>query len=388
MEDKKDYRITIYEKSDSIDINEVKQGDIFKNIPYYCPDFLKRSQFNQDLGKLKDESIDIFSNVMKTGGVELVESIIFPTWAILASQDCDIREGYDLIFYPIVKYKEPLEHDDFKKFVEKDIRDWNRYMFLPKNYIEKPEIGPFRILFQSPFYISYEIIEKNLRYSWVSHINKSAIKVFQGKITHFFTRTPIDELIFLDRNEIEEYFKQKWQKCWKDINDKPYEKSASSVVQKVIELYFSLKSEKNETIYENLKIIDITLIENMCQLMEKSWILNEIPNYRKKYKDFFNNKMENYHDGFFKVIDYMLFEAGSGFDEFINLNLKLKSYVQDSPEFLKFAEEELKNSLNKMKLSVLQKIVESIITQKEKYLSYYEPFIILREFLSKIGVIG
>ncbi|KKM94400.1 hypothetical protein LCGC14_1198750 [marine sediment metagenome] len=191
-------KILTFNYQKAINIKEIQQGDIFRNIPYYSPDFLLKSSLNEDNTKIKNEVESIFEDIIRKSNVINTKSIIFPTWAILGSQECDIRSGFDLIFFPLVKYKEINKQDVLITFIEKEIQEWTRYMYIPKSDLEDNKFGPFRVLLQNPFYISYEIVEKHLKYCWVTHIVEKARRVFVGKITNLFTRTPVDELVFIE----------------------------------------------------------------------------------------------------------------------------------------------------------------------------------------------
>lgn len=376
----------IYETKDEIDIKEIRQGDIFKNIPYYSPDFLMKN-LNQDNQEIKNETENIFQEIMRNGEVLAVESVIFPTWAILASQDCDIRKDYDLLFFPIVKYKELKEQDNKKKFIEDDIREWNRFMFLPKNYIDSSKVGPFRVLLQNPFYLSYEILEKNIKYCWVSHISDKARKIFLGKITNFFTRLPFDELIFLEFSEIEEYFQIKWLDAWNN-KEKEFEESANELIDKIIELYYSFKEEEKDLDLKKIKIVDTELINQIFELIKKNCILKQKHEFEDLCNKFNEKKTDNCFSEFFNLIDKAIHAKDNIFEMFKGINEQINQFNDDNdPDFITFKDKFIKDDFQSLNLDLLKVRTQSALNQKEKYLTYCKPFERLKEFCERVELI-
>jgi len=386
MEKKK--QILTYNYKEAINIKEIQQGDIFRNIPYYSPDFLLKSSINEIKIKIDNEAESIFEDIIKNGNVIITKSIIFPTWAILGSQECDIRRGYDLIFFPLVKYKEIDKQDELVNFIEKNIQEWTRYMYIPKSDLVDNRHGPFRVLLQNPFYISYEIVEKNLDYCWVTHIVEKARRVFVGKITNLFTRTPVDELIFIEFDQIEIYFQKKWLKAWNKNPHIPYEKSAYDIIDKIIEFYFLLKHENKQAKFQNFEIMPFNLLDEIINLTFKSWIFIEENPFLVFYKQLEGDKTINCFLKFYNFIDKAIYSENSVFASFKNhFNMIDQFEDEEEEEFLNYKENNIREDCREFSKDILCSRLESPVIQKETYLSYCKPFEKLRVFLTEIGIL-
>ncbi len=184
----------------------IKQGDIFTHLPYFSFDILVRSAKNNEK-PLKDQASEILTEVLEKGNTIQAETIISSTTAILGSQDCDIMSQYDLIFFPleIISQSEP---NKMIGYIRNNILEPTRFFYLPKLLPpESEEIGPFRVNFLYPFIIPYNFIFKNIEKCWIARINNDAKKAFIGKLSHFFSRIPIEEIIFLEVQQIIDYIK-------------------------------------------------------------------------------------------------------------------------------------------------------------------------------------
>ncbi|MFX1500213.1 MAG: hypothetical protein ACFFDH_04525 [Promethearchaeota archaeon] len=249
------------------------QGDIFKNLPLYTSNFLiNPAEMNPSTSK-------IIKNIIREKKPKLVESFLIPSWGILASQDCDILPNFDLIFYPMIKTKKAEEWDNIADFIKNSINNTTRSCYLPKietddgNY----QLGPFQVLFQKPFIIPYNILirEDILSKCWVARIIEPANRVFIGKLTNFFSRTPIDEVIFLENNEISKLINHFWKnEIWKEtkmrINERLFNK-AFEKVNEIINLLIMVnrKDDINEICFFNKELVnfiydklDLLLLEN------------------------------------------------------------------------------------------------------------------------------
>ncbi len=381
-------QILAYDYQKEINIKEIQQGDIFRNIPYYSPDFLLKSSINEINKKIENNVESIFEDIIIKGNVINAKSIIFPTWAILGSQECDIREGYDLIFFPLVKYKEIDKQDEFVKFIEKDIQEWTRYMYIPKSDLADNRFGPFRVLLQNPFYISFEIIKKNLEHCWATHIVEKARRVFVGKITNLFTRTPVDELVFIEFDQIENYFQKKWQKAWNKKQDKPYDKSTYEIIDKIIEFYFLLKHENKQVKFQEFKILPLNLLEEILNLTDKSWIFIEENPFISFYKQLKEDKTLNLFIRFYNFVDKTIYGEDSIFKtlkEHLALIQQFES--EEDGEFLNYKEKNIREDCHELSKNILCSRLESPTLQEEKFLSYCKPFEKLKGFLSEIGIL-
>lgn len=386
MEEKK--QILAYNCQKEINIKEIQQGDIFRNIPYYSPDFLLKSSLNKTNIEITNEVEDIFKDIIKKGSVINAKSIIFPTWAILGSQECDIRGGYDLIFFPLVKYTELEKQDEFVKFIEKDIQEWTRYMYVPKSDLADNRFGPFRVLLQNPFYISYEIIEKNLKHCWATHIVEKAKRVFVGKITNLFTRTPVDELVFIEFNQIENYFQEKWQKAWNKKETNPYDKSANDIIEKIMDYYFLLKHENEQVRFQEFKILPLNLLDEIIKLTDKSWIFMEKNPFISFYNQLKEDKTLNWFIRFYNFIDKTIYGEDSIFKAIKDRLILIQQFKsEEDREFLKFKEKNIREDYHEFSKNILYSRLESLTLQEEKFLSYCKPFEKLRGFLTEIGIL-
>ena len=193
----------------------ISQGDIFCNLPQLCYDFISESSSVQSNIKV-NRANEIIEEIIKTGTPKLIEMFYNPTWAILASQDCDIREGKDLIFYPLV-HDSSFELNKIIKQIEERIKNSTRALYLPQilssdNAFE----GPFRIIYHNPFNVPFDIIMRNNNNCWRARLIEPIRKMFIGKVSHFYSRTPMEEVLFLKIEEINSFIKENWDRYyWK-----------------------------------------------------------------------------------------------------------------------------------------------------------------------------
>ncbi len=386
MEEKK--QILAYNFQKDINIKEIQQGDIFRNIPYYSPDFLLKFSINDINLEITNEVESIFEDVIKNGNIITAKSIIIPTWAILGSQECDIRKGYDLIFYPLVKYKEIDEQKELVNFIERDIQEWTRAMYIPKYDLIDNRFGPFRVLLQNPFYISYEIIEKNLEHCWATHIVEKARRVFVGKITNLFTRTPVDGLIFIEFDQIENYFKKKWQKAWDKKQIKPYDKSAHEIIDKIVEFYFLLKHENEQVKFQEFRILPFNFLKEIFKLIDKTWIFTEENPFFSLNKQLEEDKILNWFIRFYNFVDKTIYAEDSIFKTIEDRLILIQQFEsEEDKKYVSYKEKNIREEYYKLSKNTLCSKLEELIIQKEVFLSYCEPFKKLREFLSEIGIL-
>ena len=385
MEEKK--QILAYNFQKDINIKEIQQGDIFRNIPYYSPDFLLKFSINDINIEITNEVESIFEDIIKNGNVISAKSIIFPTWAILGSQECDIRKGYDLIFFPLVKYKEIDEQKELVNFIEKDIQEWTRTMYIPKYDLIDNRFGPFRVLLQNPFYISYEIIEKHLEHCWATHIVEKARRVFVGKITNLFTRTPVDGLVFIEFDQIENYFKKKWQKAWDKKQIKPYDKTAYEITDKIVEFYFLLKHENEQAKFQELRILPFNFLDEIIKLTNDSWIFIEENPFISFYNQLVEDKTLNWFTRFYSFINKTIYGEDSIFKTNKDRLTSIQQFdSEEEREFLNYKEKNIRDDYQKFSKDILYSKLEAPTLQEEDFLSYCEPFKKLREFLNEIGI--
>lgn len=259
---------TIYKYRDMIE-NEllISQGDIFYNLPYLTYDQLIRSG-PDILYKFQNEKDEILTTILKNGGQVQVEGFIDAHWGILASQDCDIRPNKDLIFFPLEPTKSLYESPNIIKAIDENIKDTTRKLYLPR--ISPPDssktYGPFEIIFHNPFNVPYNLIIDNLEHCWKARIIEQARKIFIGKLSHFYSRIPIEEIIFLDNKEITKYFTKGWKDFWgykKDPEERFQEK-----ISRVKQVRDVLRLVKRELDLQNIFYYDLELINNIKKFLE------------------------------------------------------------------------------------------------------------------------
>lgn len=238
----------------------IRQGDIFKNLPQQSVDFLIQSK-PKIKRNLNNESPTILNKVIQEKKPIIAESIIIPSWGILASQDCDIRPNFDLLFYPMINTKTSHDWDTIDEFIKKAITDTTRKYYLPKfKPPNEPEYGPYQVIFQNPFIIPYNIINQNYSKCWVARIIEPAHRVFIGKLTHFYSRTPIDEFIFLENKEITRYITNYWKKeVWKNkFKTEILQKAINKITEiKNVLIFLGRKCDLSKIYFFNNKLIEI-----------------------------------------------------------------------------------------------------------------------------------
>ncbi len=261
---------TIYEYSYGDD-PPIRQGDIFFNLPYFNYDFLTKSK-PEKLDIPIDESEEILKKIVRDGGQIPVEGFYYSTWGILASQDCDNRKNRDLIFYPLIPVEALLESDNIIETVENKIVKSTRHVYIPKLILSNGnEHGPFEINFYNPFNVPYNILIENLEYCWKARLIEKARKVFIGKITHFYTRTPVDEFIFLENEEITSYLVSDWKNIWREKSAKKYKEGLVRISQ----IKKILKSVKRESDIDRIFYYDLFLVDKLKKiLLGMDWFSN------------------------------------------------------------------------------------------------------------------
>jgi len=260
--------ITIYKYRDMIK-NEllISQGDIFCNLPYLRYDFLIRSH-PDILDKFQNEKDEILTKILKNGGHLQVEGFIDAHWGILASQDCDILPKKDLIFFPLEPTKIFLPSENIINDIDAKIKDTTRRLYIPK--ISPPDAsrsyGPFEIIFHNPFNVPYNLIIENLKHCWKARIIEQARKIFIGKLSHFYSRIPIEEIIFLENEEITEYFNKGWKIFWKNKKD-PDERFQKKITR-IKQVRDVLRLVKREQDLQNIFYYDLDLLTNIKKFLE------------------------------------------------------------------------------------------------------------------------
>lgn len=247
---------TIYSyKNENEDSPPIMQGDIFYNLPIRSLDLIIKS-ISDEKKILENQTNLILEEIALNGRYILTESFIYPSWGILASQDCDIRSDFDLIFYPLIKTKAPEDVDNtIDNFLKQNIRETTRKYYLPElKPPHLPEFGPSYVLLQSPFIVPYNLlIDENIyKKSWCARINEPARRVFLGKLTNFYCRTPIDEYIFLKNSEITNLIEEYWKNL-----------TLKNSIKKLFEIKDALLYNKRKNDIQNILFINREIIKEL-----------------------------------------------------------------------------------------------------------------------------
>lgn len=279
--------LTIYKYSYEND-PPIQQGDIFCNLPYFNYDYLMKSRPIR-LKIPKNESDEILIEILQNGGQIPVESFYYCQWGILASQDCDIRPNRDLIFFPLIPVSSLMEEGNIVEAVENNIVKSTRHIYIPKlNTPEGDLYGPFEINFYNPFNVPYNLLLNNLQYCWKARLIEKARKVFIGKLTHFYSRTPVDEFIFLENEEITNYLISDWKNIWSEKSQDKYKEG----LMRIDQIKNVLKSVKREKDIESIFYYDLVLVDKVKDVLSGiDWFSNA-----KEMLDLLKSIKNNYKD--------------------------------------------------------------------------------------------
>ncbi|MFX1592333.1 MAG: hypothetical protein ACFFCL_06530 [Promethearchaeota archaeon] len=281
--------------------HRIRQGDIFKNIPYLSFDLLvKASPKKREI--LDDETENLFEEITENGKNILVETYLQSTLSILASQDCDIENDEDLIFLILEEY----ENVDFKNYknVKRELSTPTRSFYLPFLIIDGKKIGPLKVNFIEPIKIPNKLIKHKLKSLRVGKLIDSVKKTFAAKLSSFFNRIAITELVFYENELIQEYIYEIWINP--EMNDK-------EKLEKIREITVILKENEREH--------DLNFI-----YLERPVDINFVKNIKKKYIELhFGQEDQNINDLCDSIINIekiryeTLVNQQSKFNELINL---------------------------------------------------------------------
>lgn len=340
---------------------KLRQGDIFKNLPYHPKTFLLESTLSVKKG-FTNNSEEILKKVITSGSLVLTESLIVPLWGILASQDCDIRPNYDLIFYPLKKTKKSHEYEnegqDIKYFIDKAIKEPTRKCYLPRlKFPESGEsFGPFQVVFQKPFIVPYNSIfqEEIKSKCWIVRLNDQAKKVFIGKLNNFFSRTPIEELLFLENNEISKLICYYWREdIWKKKQLRYKTEALDLFIKKIKDLRQILILFDRREDLSKIYYLNNDLLENIKLILLKLSFKNpdsSIHNILNKCNDLIKLNLENWKENYIYILDTV----------FLSDDSILKSFEDPKrKEDFEKKVEELKNG------NIISELKEFLETKKE-----------------------
>lgn len=238
----------------------IQQGDIFRNIPYLSFDLLVKASHKKKEW-LDDETENIFEEVMENGKNILVETYLQSTFSILASQDCDIENNEDLIFLILEEY-ENVDFTNYKN-VKQELTTPTRSFYLPFLIFAGKKIGPLKVNFTEPIKIPNKLIKHKLKSLRVAKLIDSVKKTFAVKLSNFFNRVAVTELIFYENELIQEYIYEIWMNL--EITDKEKQ-------EKIREITVILKENEREP--------DLSFI-----YLEKPVDINYVINIKKRYKE-------------------------------------------------------------------------------------------------------
>ncbi|MFW9872964.1 MAG: hypothetical protein ACFFG0_07670 [Candidatus Thorarchaeota archaeon] len=323
-------KLTIYKYSIENEPS-IRQGDIFCNLPYFNYDYLMKLRPIRQKAP-KDESKQILTEIIQNGGQILVEGFYYGKWGILASQDCDVRPNRDLIFFPLFPVSSLLEENNIVEAVENNIVKSTRHIYIPKlNPPDEQIYGPFEINFYNPFNLPYNIILDNLQYCWKARLIEKARKVFIGKLTHFYSRTPVDEFIFLENEEITNYLITDWKIIWSKKSEEKYKEG----LQRIDQIKKMLKFVKREQDIDHIFYYDVTLVRKIKDVVSQiEWFANakEILELSKSILNNFKEKPLEANNSFMDLMRNYFFIEESFLNKFETF---LEDYFDDLKELRK-----------------------------------------------------
>lgn len=222
--------------------SRISQGDIFKNIPFMSFNILMEETNEHDF--FHNDTTKIIDNILTTGNDSIIKTVVDSTLCILSSQDCDVINQDILIFHPLEKI-EPDVNELINIGPSHPIRIKTRTFYLPKLDINGFIGGPYRVNFENPISIPKNIIVNRLLDNRIASLTIEAKRIFVNKITQFFNRLPLDEIMFLNQEEIDRYL----LKCLKDSKNQAEFKLKIAEVESVMKKYSRLQE------FENLVLI-------------------------------------------------------------------------------------------------------------------------------------
>jgi len=338
--------------------HRIRQGDIFKNIPYLSFDLLVKSSHKKKEW-LDDETENLLEEIMENGKNVLVETYLQSTLSILASQDCDIENDEELIFFILEEY-ENIDFTNYKN-VKEELTSPTRSFYLPFLNIEGKKIGPLKVNFTEPIKIPNKLIKHKLKSLRVAKLVDSVKKTFAAKVSNFFNRIAVTELIFYENELIQEYIYEIWMNP--EITDQ-------EKLEKFREITVILKENERES--------DLSFI-----YLEKPVDPNFVKNIKKKYKDLHfgqeDQEISNLCDSIINIENFKydtLVNQQSKFNILINLlfldeNSLLKK-INTSKWKENFEVNLRKEDLEDYKRVAAEKALSFFIENSEKYLKSEE----------------
>lgn len=200
-------RVSVIYDFPSID-DPIRQGDIFHAIP--------RIEISLDGIVIPGEGGSIITkwvDVYEEGTTLSIVVPAQPVTAIIASQDCDARNGRDITLCEIrafrdveLKSKDTQKPDKWKNIITQHARMNQKWFYLPPDdslgFEEKMAVD-FRTTLRVP-----RVELEGLRNLRIGRLNTIAEEHFRERIAEFFRRYPYDEWYALNREELEHYTKE------------------------------------------------------------------------------------------------------------------------------------------------------------------------------------
>jgi len=194
---------------------KLEQGDICFNIPKITP-----SQFISE--KPIVSTWDDYINCIEENSPKSVKFSFFPspTQGVILSPTCDI-ENNKLKVILFAELKLDVNHSGFqekgksrkKSHIDSLLRlvryKWPSKHYFPELFVDETIYGPWELDFNNIFFISTELVKKNIDLFWKARLKSPAVEVLKEKIRHYFTRLAFDECIFLTDIENDFYIEYK-----------------------------------------------------------------------------------------------------------------------------------------------------------------------------------
>jgi hypothetical protein len=194
----------------------IRQGDIFKGIPHihYDPSNLFVVQEDETIKSTEHNWADIY----KAGEVRVIARVE-PTYAIVASQDCDTQRDDFITFFKIDKifdvspeWKSKFPKDKspqnqlawWVKQITKQAQVENKWFYLPPDKdlgLEERQAADFQSIIPVPL----QFLNENKSILRVGRLNQEADEHFREKIAQYFRRYPYDGWYPLNKEEFDIY---------------------------------------------------------------------------------------------------------------------------------------------------------------------------------------
>lgn len=255
----------------------IRQGDIFEKIPFLSFNLIVRRN------NIIDNTEKILDEIIETGQPTLIETYIDSTVCILASQDCDIENNFDLIFLSLEEY-EKHEVENYKQ-VDEIITQTTREFYLPPIKLEDDKfLGPVKINFFEPIKLPSKLIKNRLKDLRIASLKKPILDIFIDKLKFFFSRIAMDSIMFYDNSQLQQKILADWKNSeippeikLEKMKEIAYTLKKISRENDCSEIYFEEPVDTQKVERIKVKILDLNLgdkVKNLIQLCDKILLLN------------------------------------------------------------------------------------------------------------------